>query len=173
MYLSLILGNIFATFGAICVVISVAKKNKKDLIWWQIIDVIFFIFSCIALQAYAALTTNCFALIRNVLAYKNKLTLKMTFLLSLLCFVVGIYANNLGMFGALAVIATVSYTVFLYTTKNDQQMRYAIIINSILWLVHDYYIKSYPSVLTGIVFIVWTIVQIFKNRNKIHRTAKR
>ncbi|MBR6412506.1 MAG: YgjV family protein [Alphaproteobacteria bacterium] len=163
-YLSLILGNILAAIGSACVIISVVKKNKRDLIWWQTINIFFCMFSSIALSAYAALVTNCFALIRNILACKNKLNSHITFILSFLCLITGLYMNNLGLIGLLAIIASVSYTVFIYITKNDQQMRYAIIFNSVLWLIHDYYIKSYPTFLTGIIFILWTIIQIFKNR---------
>ncbi|MDY6407076.1 MAG: YgjV family protein [Pseudomonadota bacterium] len=164
MYFNLLLGNIFAALGAACVVISVAKKNKKDLIWWQAINIFFSILANVALFAYAALITNCFGIIRNILFCKNKLTSKATFILSAVCLITGIYMNNLGVIGLLAVIASVSYTIFMYTTKNEQQMRYVIVFNSILWLIHDYYIKSYPSVLIGMIFIVWTIIQIFNNR---------
>ena len=64
----LILGNIFSLLSAICIAISVLKKNKNDLIYWQVIDVIFCILSNIALYTYAALTTNSVALIRNMAA---------------------------------------------------------------------------------------------------------
>lgn len=72
----LVLGNLFSLLSAICIAVSVIKKNKNDLIYWQIIDVIFCILSNIALYTYAALTTNSVALLRNILAYKNKLTKK-------------------------------------------------------------------------------------------------
>lgn len=159
----LIIGNIFALIASVCVVISVVKKNKKDLIRWQTIQVVFCILSNIALFAYAALTTNCIALIRNVLACKNKLTSRMTVLLSVLCVIIGWYINNLGLIGWLAIIASTSYTIFMYTTKNDQQMRYAMLTNIALWLFHDLYIQSYPSVITGLGLFGWTIAQIHRN----------
>lgn len=76
----LILGNVFSLLSAICIAISVLKKNKNDLILWQVIDVIFCILSNIALYTYSAMTTNSIALIRNILAYKNKLTKKITWI---------------------------------------------------------------------------------------------
>ena len=171
MYLNLILGNVFATLGAICVVISVTKKNKNDLIWWQVVNVFFCILSSWVFAAYAALITNCFSMIRNVMACKNKLSQNATIILSASCLITGIYMNNLGVIGMLAILASVSYTIFMYITKNDQQMRYAVVFNSILWLIHDYCIKSYSTVLTGFVFIFWTLIQIIKNKN-IHKRCK-
>lgn len=161
----LIIGNIFSLLSAICIAISVIKKSKADLIWWQILDVVFCILSNIALYTYAALTTNSIALIRNILAYKNKLTKNITWILLILCIVVGLWANNRGIIGLFPIIASASYTIFMYTTKNEQQMRWALVSNLILWFVHDIYVQAYPSALTDIILSIWTGTQIFKNRN--------
>lgn len=160
----LIVGNIFSLLSAICIAVSVIKKNKNDLIWWQIIDVIFCILSNIALYAYAALTTNSVALIRNILAYKNKLSKNLTLILMVLCIVAGLWANNRGIIGLFPIIASASYTVFMFTTKDEQQMRWALVSNLVLWLVHDIYVQAYPSAVTDLVLSIWTAIQIFKNR---------
>lgn len=162
MHTYLIIGNIFSFLSAICIAVSVIKKNKNDLIWWQIIDVIFCILSNIALYTYAAMTTNSVALIRNILAYKNKLTKNLTWILCVLCVVVGLWANNRGIIGLFPIIASASYTIFMFITKNEQQMRWALVSNLILWLVHDIYVQAYPSAVTDLVLSVWTAVQIWK-----------
>lgn len=161
---SLILGNIFSLLSAICLAVSVLKKNKNDLIWWQIVDVVFCILSNIALYTYAALTTNSIALIRNILAYKNKLTKKITWILLILCIIAGFWANNRGLIGLFPIIASATYTIFIFITKNEQQMRWALTSNLILWFIHDIYVQAYPSALTDIVLCVWTFIQIYKNR---------
>lgn len=158
----LIVGNIFSFLSAVCIAVSVIKKNKNDLIWWQIIDVIFCILSNIALYTYAAMTTNSVALIRNILAYKNKLSKSLTMILCVLCVVVGLWANNRGIIGLFPIIASASYTIFMFTTKNEQQMRWALVSNLILWLVHDVYVQAYPSAVTDLILSIWTAVQIWK-----------
>lgn len=160
----LIIGNTLSLLSAICIAISVIKKNKNDLIWWQILDVIFCILSNIALSTYAALTTNSVALVRNVLAYKNKLTPNRTFVLFALCIVAGLWANNRGIIGLCPIIASTSYTIFMYVTQNEQQMRWALISNLLLWFIHDLYVQAYPSALTDIALSIWTLIQIYKNK---------
>ncbi|MBQ7633931.1 MAG: YgjV family protein [Alphaproteobacteria bacterium] len=160
----LVIGNIFSLLSAICIAVSVIKKNKNDLIWWQIIDVIFCILSNIALYTYAALTTNTVSLIRNILAYKNKLSKKLTFILVVLCIIAGLWANNRGIIGLFPIIASASYTILMHTTNNEQQMRYALISNLMLWFVHDIYVQAYPSAITDMVLSVWTLLQIYKSR---------
>ena len=140
------------------------KKNKNDLIWWQILDIIFCILSNISLFAYAALTTNSIALIRNVWAYKNKLTKNKTLILFVLCIVAGLWANNRGIIGLFPIIASTTYTIFMYTTKNEQQMRWALVSNLMLWFVHDVYVQAYPSAVTDMALGIWTLVQIYKNK---------
>ncbi len=160
----LIIGNTLSLLSAICIAISVIKKNKNDLIWWQILDVIFCILSNIALSTYAALTTNSVALVRNVLAYKNKLTKNKTFILFVLCIIAGLWANNRGIIGLFPIIASTTYTIFMYTTKNEQQMRWALVSNLMLWFVHDVYVQAYPSALTDMALGIWTLIQIYKNK---------
>ncbi len=160
----LILGNIFSFLSAVCIAVSVIKKSKNGLIWWQIVDVIFCILSNIALYTYSALTTNSIALIRNILAYKNKLNKPLTWVLFILCIVVGLWANNRGFIGLFPILASASYTVLMYTTRNEQQMRYALVSNLALWCIHDFYVQAYPSGITDVVLSLWTIVQIYKNR---------
>ena len=164
MSLYLIAGNVFSLISAICIAISVIKKNKADLIWWQILDVIFCILSNIALFTYSALTTNTISLIRNILAYKNRLTQKITWILLVLCIIAGLLANNRGIIGLFPIIASASYTVFMYITKDEQQMRWALVSNLLLWFIHDIYVMAYPSALTDIILGVWTSIQILKNR---------
>lgn len=80
----LLLGNLFSLGAVVCLALSVAKKDKGKLIGWQIIDVIFCMLSNIALFTYSAFSTNFIALIRNILAYKNKLSPLLTFVLACL-----------------------------------------------------------------------------------------
>ena len=170
MYTYLIVGNVFSFLSALCIAISVVKKNKADLIWWQSVDIIFFILSNIALFAYAALATNSIALLRNILSYKDKLTKSITYVLCLLCIAIGLYVNNRGIIGFFPVVATASYTIFIYTTKNEQQMRYALISNLLLWFVHDFYVQAYPSAIMDMTLSIWTCIQAFRHYKKIKIT---
>lgn len=160
----LIIGNLFSLFSVLCLAVSVVKKNKNDLILWQLWAIVFSAFSCFALKAYAALITCVTDLIRNALAYKNKLNFQLTILLVFLSIFIGLIINNLGWIGLLAIIASASYTIFMYTTKNEQQMRWALVLNQSLWFIHNIYIQAYPSAITEVILSVWTLIQIFRHR---------
>lgn len=162
--MALIIGNIFSLLSAICIAMSAVKKSKNDFMYWQIGDTFFGIIANIALSAYAALVISVICLIRNVLSYKNKLTKNITIFLLICSIIIGLYANNLAIIGLLPIIASASYTICIYITKNEQQMRYALAINMLLWFIHNLYVQAYPSAVANILLCLWTAVQIVKNR---------
>ncbi|MBR4316710.1 MAG: YgjV family protein [Alphaproteobacteria bacterium] len=166
MHISIIIGNLFSLLSAICVAISVVKKNKKDFMHWQIGEALFGMIVNIILSAYTALVISIVCFIRNILSYKNKLTKNITLILLVISAVIGLYANNLGTIGLLPIIASSSYTLCIYITKNEQQMRYASVINTLLWFFHDKYIKAYPSAILCLILSIWTTIQIIKNIKK-------
>ena len=166
MSFSLVLGNIFSLCAVICMAISVIKRSKEDFIYWQILDTAFFIASTVVLKSYSAVVTNTISLIRNLFAYKGWLDKKLTWLFGVLIVVIGLYLNNRGVIGWLPVIASVQYTICLYLTRNEQQMRYALAFNLILWIIHDFYIQSYPSAINSIFLCIWSLVQAFRFRKR-------
>ena len=159
-----ILGNIFSLLSVVCIAVSVVKKSKKDFMYWQIGDTFFGILSTIVLSAYAALVINSIYLVRNILSYKGRLTKNITYILLIFSILIGLYVNNLGLIGYLPIIASANFTICVYLTKNEQQMRWALVSNLLLWFVHDIYVQAYPSAITDAVLSAWTLLQICKNR---------
>ena len=90
----------------------------------------------------------------------------MTWFLLILCIVAGLWANNRGIIGLFPVIASAEYTLLMYITKNEQQMRWALMINLFLWLIHDFYVQAYPSAITDLALGIWIFVQIYCNKKK-------
>ena len=158
-----ILGNILSLISAICLAISVFKKSAKDLLLWQVLEVVFCILSNIALVTYSALTTNSVALVRDIMAYKNKLSRRATLILLFLSLVTGLIINNRGAIGMFPILASAVYTICLYATRNEQTIRFALIINLILWFVHDFYVAAYPTAAMDIFLAIWTFFAVVKN----------
>ena len=160
-----ILGNVFSLIAAICLAVSVFRKTTTKLLLWQVAEVVFCILSNVALMTFSALTTNSIALVRDLLAYKNKLTRKITWILLCLCIVFGLIANNRGWVGLFPMMASMVYTIFLYATRNEQQIRFGLILNLMLWFVHDFYVGAYPSAFMDVFLSAWTLVALLKNWN--------
>ena len=171
----LILGNIFSFCAAVCLAVSVMKKSKKSLIGWQIGDTVLCVISNLILLSYSAMVISAICVVRNVLSYFNKLNATLTVILLLTGTIIGLWANNRGVIGWLPVIASAEYTVCMYLFKSAQGMRYALILNLLMWLVHDAYIQSYPMAGMDLALSIWTAWQTFKNRrsNQIKPCARK
>ena len=165
----LIIGNLLSFCCAVCIAVSVVKRNKQNLIWWQIWDSIFGLLASLVLFSYSSFTTGLLCVTRNLLAYNKRLTKLITLALVVTCIVVGLYANNRGFWGLLPIIAFTWYTLTMYCAKNDQQMRYSLIINLSIWLFHDFYIQAYPSAIMDITVSIWTFYQAMR---RIHRKRR-
>lgn len=163
----IIIGNIFSLISAVCIALSAIKNSKKDFMYWQVGDTMSGILANIALSAHAALVTSIVCLIRNFLSYTGRLTAKITAVLLLVGVVTGLYANNLGVIGWLPVTASAIYTVCIYLTKTDQQMRYALIFNMALWAVHNFYVMAYPSALMNTFLAFWSAYQAIRRRQPV------
>ena len=120
-------------------------------------------------MSWAAAAVSILSVIRNVLQVKNKMNLKITILLLVLIVGLGLAFNNRGWIGLLAIAASATYTFFMYKTKNAQQMRWALLLNTFLWLIHDIMIQSYPMIVMGIIIFVMTsfnLARLRKTPNK-------
>lgn len=169
---TVLLGNLFSLGAAICLAISVLKKTKTDFIGWQMGDDILGCLTCLTLGSYPALTVCFVCFIRNILAYKNKLTPLLTTILFLCNIIVGSYVNNLGYIGWLPIIASASYTIFVYLATTAQQMRLALISNLALWTIHCWCIKAYPSTLMNLSICLWTTYQALRRSKWIKNRFK-
>ena len=167
MQINLIIGNIFSLLTTICIGISAMEKSKKRFMFWQIGDAFFGMIMNIVLSAYAAMVISVVCLLRNFLSFKGWLTCPLTIGLLIIGTIIGLHMNNLGVIGWLPVLASGIYTICIYITKNEQQMRYALILNMLLWFGHNAYIRAYPSAIANLILCFWTIIQALKNRKTV------
>jgi len=168
----LIIGNILSFCCAFCLGVSVMKKDKKNLILWQIWDSMFGLLASLVLFSYSSFTTGILCFTRNMVAYRKGLTRNITILFIAACTLVGLYANNRGVWGLFPIAAFATYTVAMYLTKNDQQMRYAVILNLSLWFCHDFYIQAYPSAFMDITLAWWSFYQAMRRIKRKRRMKK-
>lgn len=166
MYTYLIIGNIFSLLASLCTAISVVKKNKTDFMYWQVGNTILAVITNAVLFSYSGVTTNFVSLIRNILAYKNKLSFIKTVIILSTSLFLGFMFNNRGFIGILPVFSSAGYTLCIYLTKNEQQLRYAVIVDLSFWAAYYIYIQAYPSAITYTLLNIWTFFQILQNRKR-------
>lgn len=95
----LIVGNIFSFLASFCTAVSVIKKHKTDFMHWQVGSTLFAVLTNIALSSYAGATTTSVSLVRNILAYRQKLSFIKTLFILTANISLGLIFNNRGFIG--------------------------------------------------------------------------
>lgn len=167
----MVLGEIFSLLAALCLAYSTFGNKKNKMMLWQAINAVFYGLSNLFLGAYSAVVTNILTLARNTLQVKNRLSRNLTIIICLLMAVAGVIFNNLGWLGLLPIVASVSYTICVYVLKSAQQMRIALIINLLQWMIVDFAVKSYPMLVMDIIIIIVTFFNVVRYR-KIVRNER-
>lgn len=162
----IIIGEIFSLLAALCLAYSTFSNKKNKMILWQAINAIFYGLSNLFLGAYSAVVTNILTLFRNTLQVKNKLDRNFTIIICLLMTIVGIIFNNREWLGLLPIVASVSYTICVYVLKSAQQMRIALIVNLLQWMIIDFLVKSYPMFIMDIIIIIVTFINIVRYKKE-------
>jgi len=162
------LGTICSLICAILIAWSTFSKNKKDMAKIQIFNPIFGALSNFFLCSYSAVVTNIVNVIRNYLTYKEKINNKITILFIIFYILFGLAFNTKGWIGIFPILASSSYAIFCLKSNNAQILRYGLVLNQILWFLHDMFVKAYPSMTVEILISIITIYNII-NSTKINK----
>lgn len=157
--------HIHTVFSLICAILlawSTFKKNKKDMAKIQIFNPIFGALSNFFLCSYSAVVTNIVNVIRNYLTYKGKINRAITILFIGFYIVFGLVFNTKGFIGTFPILAASSYAIFCLKSNNSQKLRYGLVLNQVLWSIHDIYVKAYPSLAVEILISIITIYNIVR-----------
>jgi hypothetical protein len=159
---TILIANIFSFIWAVFLWISTFSKQRKNMLGIQVADCFFNAVACLFAGSYSGFTTNLISGVRNLLNIKGKMT---NFLLIIICvtiLVVGFYFNKSWWIWFLPPIACVQYTICSSLTKSAQKTRIALLINIMIWLVHDGCMMLYPVFIMDFVIICVTSFNIFR-----------
>ena len=157
-----IIANCFSLASASFLAYSTFSKKKEKMLIYQSFDVFFCFLADVFVGSYSAAVTCIINLARNMLAAKNKLKIWMSVVCVILTIVLGVLCNQIGFVGWLPIFASVEYTFAINVTKNANEMRYALILNLILWLMHDLYVGLCPNAIMDCVIVVFSVFNIIR-----------
>lgn len=166
--INIIIGNIIALVASILMVYTGVLKNKKKILWVQTIQIGMFSVSNFVLGGITGGIINALGCIKNILYYNNKLNVVGKIIITIVAIILTFIFNNAGIIGFLPLINTIFY-MWLMDIKDIIKFKILILVTALLWLVYDFSIKSYVSIMFDFMNITSNAVaiyQILKN-NKI------
>lgn len=160
-----IIGNIIAFVASIFMVVAGMLNDRKKILVVQTLQMALFIASNIVLKGYTAAVINAISIIRNMLAYKDKLSDKLTYLLLGLTIIISILVNNNAIIGLLPLIGTVVFTLNI-NNKNITKLKLALSLNMFLWFIFDLYIKSFTSAIFDFLSMAAGLITVYQIKMK-------
>ena len=163
--MALIIGNIIALIGSLLMVYASVIKDKKGILFVQSLQIGLFAISNLVLNGISGFIINTINFIRNIICYKEVLTLKVKIVLSIISTVLTVYFNNLGLIGYLPLISGLIYLWFM-TVKDVIKFKILIIVSVAFWLIYDFTIQSYTASLFDLITIIVSSISVIRLKKK-------
>jgi len=161
--LSIIIGNVSSIGAMVCDSISGTRKTKKSMLLVQCGSQFFYCASAIILKGYSAAVQNVVAVVRNLVAIRDKTSRLLEYILIILPVVLGLVFNNRGLIGLLPIIANLQYSIAVFAFRDSpRKLKLAFIINSALFIVFNFAILNFVAGVSAIVISVTTTVSLVK-----------
>ena len=162
----MILTQLIGAVGYTTLGLSYFKKEKKQILFMQIIAYIFFVIHYYLLSGITGAICNLiglFALITIYLCDKYKFKLKklisLLFIILLLVINIMTFQNFYSMFPLIASVIVVAS----FTEDNENIIRIIGVIAAACWLIYALVYKSYVAVVFEIITFIDVIIASFKN----------
>lgn len=162
---TVIIGNFIAFIAAIIMVISGYVKSKQATLFLQIIETLFDALACFVLGAISGGIVSLFSVIRSALAYKDKFNVSIKCLIIISVAYFSIAFNQNSWIGYLPLLAFIIYTIFIDKTEKEK-FKILTIVSLSLWVIHDFVMKAYISVVFDIGSIVTSLIAVYRIRKE-------
>lgn len=158
---NLLLGNIICFVAAIMMVFTGIIIKKEKIIVSQMIQMFLLTLGNIVLGSIPGAISDLLGALRNYLYYKGKFNLIIKVIIIILSVIMTLMFNNLGLMGILPIMSIVLYTWFI-DAKNIRCFKWIIIITSVMWAIHDFYISSYVMGVMDLLTVVTNFISLFR-----------
>lgn len=172
--LNVIIGNVIATIAAMFMIYAGVLKEKKKILYVQTIQIILLVMSNFVLGGIVGGIVNILCVVRNILAYNEKLGLKEKVILSVLSVGISLYFNDRGFLGLLPMFSTTLY-IWLMNVKDVVKFKWLIVFTNFTWFIYDVLILSIVTVFFDAICIstnIGSIIDIVRKRKKSEKEIK-
>ncbi len=166
-----ILGNIVALSGALCMVLAGLLKTRKKILLLQCAQFGLLGASNMILGAYTAVTSNVIGITRNIFCIHREFTLPWKLGCIVLQVALVLIFNDSGWIGLLPAVATCAFTWYL-DSGSEITLKIVLILTTVCWLVYDIYFRNYVTAALDLATIVTNIIGIGAIRQEAKKERK-
>ena len=141
-----LIANILTIIGETALLYGSTRKNKNEILIFQIVCMFLTSVSSFLLKGYSGIVMGVLGIIRNILSIKGIGSRRFSYIFIGAAIVFGLYFNNNGFLGYLAILANVSQSLFILNRKaTTKQICIACAFSSMCWCIYNFAIKGYAG----------------------------
>ncbi len=161
----IVIANIIALVASIIMVYTGVFKNKKLILNMQNVQMGLLCLSNTLLGGISGAIMNGLGIVRNLLCYYKKFNIPVKIIFIIISTILTILFNNMGIIGYFPLIAVVVYT-WLITIEDIVKFKILIIFTMVMWVIWDFTIKSYTTVIFDLFTIVTNLISMYSIKHK-------
>lgn len=159
---NIIIGNGISFIAGIFLILSMIVNDEKRAYKHQFMNAFVLMISSFFFYSWTGVTTMAIAATRNMMVYKDRLTLKWTIFFIVLSVVLGLMVNTMGFIGLLPIIAIVQITICNYMLKQIKWIKFSFIVNEFFYIVYFLAIYDFSSSVIEIITALIGLGSFFK-----------
>lgn len=160
-----LIGNIISIFADLCLVASSLVKEKKAILFYQMLFCFLIGTSSIVLGAYSAAAINLLGIIRNLCVMFNKNTDVVNVSIFVSTVIVAIIFNNNGYFGIFPIIsACIENYLILKPNSSARAVKLAFAVSCFCWIIFNLVIKNYVSAVFNGITVILNVAYLIRHK---------
>ncbi len=164
---TVVVANILTFVGESALFVASTRKNKRDILIFQIVCMALASVSSFLLKGYSGVVMGVLGILRNILSINNIGSTLISYLFIASAVVFGIVFNNNGALGLLAISANVSQSLFILSRKATvKQIRLACSFASLCWTIYNFAIRGYVGAAFSLANALSYLYNALKNKEE-------
>lgn len=153
-------------FAVIAMIVSLQKKNKDQILIYQIIYTTLFSIQYLLLSALSGAVINAIATVRTIIFYKTQkndenVNNNTSFYIFLVILGISGYFTYNGIYSLLPIICSL-ITIIVTWFGKASVIRCSWIFLAPLWFIYDYVVGSMPGMVSDILMLVSAVVGVIR-----------
>ncbi len=169
MDINMIITQFIGAIGYGTLALSYFKKNKKEILFMEIIAYIFFTIHYYLLNGITGAICNLIGLFALVSIYLfDKYKLKNKYLVSIFFVIILLIINIMNFQNIYSIFPMIASTIVIisFLSNDENKIRIVGVISAICWLIYAIVYKSYIAIVFEVITLINVFLALFRNIKK-------
>ena len=169
MDINMIITQFIGAIGYGTLALSYFKKNKKEILFMEIIAYIFFTIHYYLLNGITGAICNLIGLFALISIYLfDKYKLKNKYLVSIFFVIILLIINIMNFQNIYSIFPMIASTIVIisFLSNDENKIRIVGVISAICWLIYAIVYKSYIAIIFEVITLINVFLALFRNIKK-------